>query len=242
MAAIVEYGRDIFQGVFTVLKGMGVTWNRLFKPGITLQYPVERWEMPERSRMRLFNKIEDCIGCGQCARACPVDCIFIDTEKREKDEPDLFASDGTAIKLRTTRFDIDMTLCCYCNLCTYPCPTHCLYMTDEYEYSAYDKSGLLYRFAVDKPRTEWTESEEEAFTLTEEEAAAIEAEKERKKAEAERKKKEAEAKKKAAEAKKAAAEAKERADARKSEGGDGSAPEKTESDAPEAESKEGGEG
>lgn len=188
MAALVDYGKDIWDGIHTVLVGMGVTWGRFFKRGITLQYPTERWEMPERTRMRLFNKIEDCIGCGQCARACPVDCIFIDTEKREKDEPELFASDGSAIKLRTTRFDIDMTLCCYCSLCTYPCPTHCLIMTDEYEYSTYDKIGLLYRFAVDGPRADWGEEEKEAYLLSAEELRIIEEEEARKKEAAARKK------------------------------------------------------
>ena len=40
-----------------------------------------------------------------------------------------------------------MSLCCYCNLCTYPCPTHCLYMTPEYEFAATDLTHHLYRFA-----------------------------------------------------------------------------------------------
>jgi len=198
MAALVQYGKNVWDGVFTVLKGMRVTWGRLFRPGVTMHYPKERWEMPARSRMRLFNKIEDCIGCGQCLRACPVDCIFIDTEKREKDEPELFASDGSAIKLRVTRFDIDMTLCCYCSLCTYPCPTLCLIMTPEYEYSTYNKDGLLYRFAVDGPRTGWSDEEKVAFLLSADELAVLE--------EAERRKKEAAARKKEA-AKKAKEEA-----------------------------------
>jgi formate hydrogenlyase subunit 6/NADH:ubiquinone oxidoreductase subunit I len=44
-----------------------------------------------------------------------------------------------------------MTLCCYCALCTFPCPTHCLVMTREYEYSVYDKMDHVYHYAVDKP-------------------------------------------------------------------------------------------
>ena len=44
-------------------------------------------------------------------------------------------------------FDIDMSLCCYCNLCTYPCPTECLYMTPEYEFATNDLQQHLYRFA-----------------------------------------------------------------------------------------------
>ena len=55
-----------------------------------------------------------------------------------------------------SRFDIDMTECCYCNLCTYPCPEECIYMTGgpnsdkheiDYEYSEYDRNDLIFRFA-----------------------------------------------------------------------------------------------
>ncbi|HEU0005717.1 MAG TPA: NADH-quinone oxidoreductase subunit I [Terriglobia bacterium] len=145
-----KYFSDIFQSVWTVLLGMRITWNHLFVRACTMQYPDQRWVLPERSRMRLFNKIEDCIGCGQCVRACPVDCIYMTTEKRTKEEAPVFASDGTPIKLRVTQFDIDMSLCCYCNLCTYPCPTHCLVMTPEYEFAVYSKQDFLYRFAKDK--------------------------------------------------------------------------------------------
>jgi NADH-quinone oxidoreductase subunit I len=206
MGAVAEYFRDISESFVSIAKGMKVTWDRLWAPGVTMQYPKERWDMPERSRARLFNRIEDCTGCKRCAQACPTDCIFIETEKREKDEPDVFASNEAPIKLRTLRYDIDMTLCCYCALCTFPCPTNCIIMTTEYEYSTYEKAGLLYRFAVDKPRAEWTEEEVRKWTLSPEELAAREEEKKRKKEEA---------KARAAAKKAAAAEAKKKAEAEK---------------------------
>jgi NADH-quinone oxidoreductase subunit I len=139
--------KDVWEGFYTVLVGMGITWRHLFTNSTTLQYPEVKWELPPRSRMRLFMKYEDCIGCGQCARACPVDCIHIVTDKREKDAAPIFAANGQPIKLDVKVFDIDMSLCCYCNLCTYPCPTECIYMTTEYEFAATSLGDHLYHFA-----------------------------------------------------------------------------------------------
>ena len=126
---------------------MKITWRHLFVKKVTLHYPEEKWQLPPKSRMRLFMKYEDCIGCGQCARACPVQCIYIKAEKRDPKAPAIFAANGQGIKLDVSVFDIDMSLCCYCNLCTYPCPTDCIYMTPEYEFATTDLTNHLYHFA-----------------------------------------------------------------------------------------------
>ncbi|MBP1624579.1 MAG: nuoI [Acidobacteria bacterium] len=156
---MLTYFRNLGLGIVTVLNSMGIAWRHLFTPSVTLQYPTVRWTMPEGSRMRLFNKIEDCIGCGQCSRTCPTECITVQTEKRGKDEPEIFASNGAAIKLRTYVFDIDMTRCCYCGLCTFTCPTRCLVMTGAYEYSVYDKDLHIYHFAKEKSLADKTPKE-----------------------------------------------------------------------------------
>jgi|RhiMetdeSRZDD1v2_1073273.scaffolds.fasta_scaffold430586_3 NADH-quinone oxidoreductase subunit I len=138
---------DLWEGFYTVLVGMRITWRHLFVKKVTLHYPEEKWALPPRSRMRLFMKYEDCIGCGQCVRACPVQCIYLKAEKRAPTSPAIWAANGQPIKLDVQVFDIDMSLCCYCNLCTYPCPTDCIYMTPEYEFATDDLSQHLYRFA-----------------------------------------------------------------------------------------------
>ncbi len=140
-----RYFANIYQSLSSIWVGMNITLKHLFTPAITLQYPEERWEMPERARNQLFNDIDDCIGCDQCARACPVDCIYIETEKTDDDLG--LTSKGTKKCLKVLRFDIDMSLCCYCGLCTYPCPTECLVMTPNYESSVYDRTDLLYKYA-----------------------------------------------------------------------------------------------
>ena len=47
------------------------------------------------------------------------------------------------------QFDIDMSLCMYCGLCTEVCPTECLTMKDSLEgieYSKFDRSDLIFNF------------------------------------------------------------------------------------------------
>jgi NADH-quinone oxidoreductase subunit I len=170
-----QYFLDLLDAVTSVAKGMGVTLKHLFQKNHTQQYlsdenPGERWKSPivpegmlsDRSRMRLHVKIEDCIGCKQCEKACPVDCIYITTEKREKTDAPIFAADGTAIKQKVVQFDIDMSLCCYCQLCVYPCPTECILMTPEFEFAETLKSNFLYHFAKEKPSPPEPPKEEEA--------------------------------------------------------------------------------
>jgi len=172
-----KYFSNIFETITTLFTGLGITWRHLVnirKDNVTLQYPEERWPRPERNigfevkeynviRSRLHVDIDDCIGCKKCERACPVQCIKIDTVKsgvRGEDLADIghtgLTSNGTKKALIVARFDIDMSECCYCNLCTYPCPEECIYMTGgpnshkhpiDYEFSQYDRNDLIFKFA-----------------------------------------------------------------------------------------------
>lgn len=175
-----NYLSNIWESISTLLIGMKITIGHMFKikrGNVTLQYPVERWPRPERHigfsedsynviRSRLTVDMDDCIGCLKCERACPVDCIKIETEKVAKGEdiPEAnhrgITSHGTQKRLLVTRFDIDMTECCYCNLCVYPCPEECIFMVGgpnsskheiDYEFSEYDRGDMVYRFAKVPP-------------------------------------------------------------------------------------------
>ena len=131
------YFKDIYETVTSILGGMGITIMHLFKArndNVTLQYPEEKWPRPERNigfnhedynviRSRLQVDINDCIGCLKCERICPVQCIKIETEKAPVRGDDIneinhkgITSNGSKKSQIVTRFDIDMTECCYCNL------------------------------------------------------------------------------------------------------------------------------
>lgn len=166
-----RYLVNIKESVVTLLIGLGITWKHFIharKGIVTLQYPEEKWPRPDRHigydhqdynliRSRLTLDIDDCIGCRKCERACPVHCITISTEKVDKSVDLGQTSNDTKKRLLVTQFDIDMSECMYCNLCVYPCPEACIYMTGgpnskkhpiDYEFSEYDRNKLIYKYAT----------------------------------------------------------------------------------------------
>ena len=167
-----EYLNNIVYGVKSLLTGMKLTMDHFRNKKelvATLQYPHEKWPIPERNigfnhseynliRSRLHVDIDDCIACMQCEKACPVDCIKIDSIKPPKgSEIDCgMTSNDTQKKMIVSRFTIDMAECMYCNLCVYPCPEECIYMVGgpndekheiDYEFSQYKRDGMIFEFA-----------------------------------------------------------------------------------------------
>jgi len=153
---MITYFHNVWLGVVTVLASMRVTARHLFLPSTTLQYPFEKRNLPGWqgtsdkmfTRHQLEVEIDDCIGCLQCERACPVECIEIDTIKTLPGEDLGKASTGNPKRLWVARFDIDMEKCCYCGLCVYPCPTSCIHLTDRYEFSTRDKTEHTFHFGL----------------------------------------------------------------------------------------------
>lgn len=95
-------------------------------------------KIADRFRGILNVDIEICTACLACSRACPIECIQIDSSKVGKE-------------LKLERFDIDIALCMYCGLCSAPCPTGAIHHTKEFEASTTDFPDLIRRF-IDDPR------------------------------------------------------------------------------------------
>lgn len=145
------YLQNIWLGIWTVLVGMKITCKHAFSRKVTIQYPKVKMDLPDRARNRLYVNMDDCIGCDQCAKACPVNCITIETIKSLPFEDLGTTSTGNNKRLWVPTFDIDIAKCCYCGLCVYPCPTECIKMTDVYEFAEYDRGNLIYHFGTMTP-------------------------------------------------------------------------------------------
>ena len=72
-----------------------------------------------------------CVGCTFCARTCPDYCIQVE---REDDPGDR----------QVTRYDLDLSKCCFCGLCAEQCPTDALRHTGQYELSFYHRDLTLF--------------------------------------------------------------------------------------------------
>jgi NADPH-dependent glutamate synthase beta subunit-like oxidoreductase/formate hydrogenlyase subunit 6/NADH:ubiquinone oxidoreductase subunit I len=74
---------------------------------------------------------EVCVGCTFCARTCPDYAIQVD----RVDDPG---------ERRVTRYDLDLTKCCFCGLCAEQCPTGALQHTGQYELSFYTRDLMTF--------------------------------------------------------------------------------------------------
>ena len=136
------YFRNIHQALKTVLVGMRITLKYAFAKTVTVQYP----DLPPvvQSRFRGFHwfEIERCSACKSCARACPVDCIYVENAGIRKMDKETGFVRGGAMK----RWAIDYSKCMFCGLCTEPCPTQCLTMGNLHDISCYDRKSAIVEF------------------------------------------------------------------------------------------------
>ncbi len=199
-----NYFRKIYEWLITAIKGMLITFDHLGQQKVTNQYPeiyhpIKSGDMPLIARNRLFVDMDGCDGCDSCAKACPVACITVESVRvtpGDENVPDM--NNGKPRKTWVTKHEIDFAKCCFCSLCTFVCPTDAITMTQEFEYSEFDRDKLIYNFTNLSPE----QVIEKQKMFEEHQIAKKKEQEEKKKAEAEAKKlAEIEAAKKAEESK-----------------------------------------
>jgi NADH-quinone oxidoreductase chain I len=130
------YIHDIVEAVVTTAKGMRITARYGVDPKeeVTLQYPEERWEIPQGYRGFLHNDIKTCTSCTMCVKVCPVDCISLEAVR------------GADKKMVLASYDIDIGRCMYCGLCVEVCPPKSLKHTVGYEMASVSRGELVLHF------------------------------------------------------------------------------------------------
>jgi NADH-quinone oxidoreductase subunit I len=128
----------VLKSLKELLRGMNITSRYLGRHAVTIQYPEEKWTMPERSRgvVVLLSDKEtgelNCTGCALCEKACPTGAIDMDAPR-------------DANKKRVlTKFVVDNAICCFCGLCEEACNFSAIKMDTRYEMSVLDKKELVW--------------------------------------------------------------------------------------------------
>jgi NADH-quinone oxidoreductase subunit I len=141
------YFQNIFDNVTSIAIGLKITLKYCFQKTVTVQYPEQHLTFAPRYRGIHEFEAYKCIACDMCAKACPVDCIYIDkTAPRKIDK-----KTGKAVGGELLRFAIDYSKCLFCALCTEPCPTDCIHMGKLHDLSSYTREDVVVEFAeIDK--------------------------------------------------------------------------------------------
>ena len=127
------YFADVVQSITSIAIGLSITLKYCFSKTVTIQYPEHKLDFAPRYRGIHEFEASKCIACDLCAKACPVDCIYIDYTGRGKNA-------------QLTRYAIDYSKCMFCALCTEPCPTECIHMGRLHDLSAYSREEMVVEF------------------------------------------------------------------------------------------------
>ena len=129
-----SYFKSVWDAARTTMQGLKITTAHLFRKPYTLQYPDELPDIDKVTHRGIHEFDTDrCINCDQCAKACPVDCIYIESIGKGKDAV-------------MTRYDIDYSKCIFCALCVPPCPTDCIQLGEKYSLIGHTRDEMVVPF------------------------------------------------------------------------------------------------
>ena len=126
-----------------IVRGLWVTIKHSLKNRETVLYPDVKEELPPRYRglhklLLWEDGTERCVGCKLCAAACPVDCIFVESEENNPASP---VSKGERY---AKVYEINELRCIFCGYCEEACPVGAVVLGNEYEFCADEREKFIY--------------------------------------------------------------------------------------------------
>jgi NADH-quinone oxidoreductase subunit I len=144
MGSILNYFREIIDGVWSLLKGMKVTGSYFVRPGtiVTQKYPDNRKDLVMFERFKgevvmPHNEKNEhrCTGCGICELNCPNGSIEVISKT-------IMTEDGKK-KRAIDKHIYRLSMCTFCALCVKTCPSNALAFSQEFEHAVFNRSLLI---------------------------------------------------------------------------------------------------
>lgn len=119
-----------------ILIGMSITMRNMLRGPITVKYPFEKVELPERARWAVVPTYAGdgaplCTACMVCIKECPDNILALQVETREDKSK------------RIVRYSYEIGACMMCGLCVEACPFDAIAMGQDYELARLSKDELV---------------------------------------------------------------------------------------------------
>jgi NADH-quinone oxidoreductase subunit I len=144
MRSIINYLKEVFFGVRSLLVGMKVTGSYFFRPStiVTQKYPNNRKDLVMFDRFKgevimPHNERNEhkCTGCGICELNCPNGSIEIISKT-------IVTEDGKK-KKAIDKHIYRLGMCTFCALCVKTCPSNALAFGQTFEHAVFNRSLLI---------------------------------------------------------------------------------------------------
>ena len=125
-----------------ILTGMRITMRNMLRGPITVKYPYEKLEIPERARWAVAPTFDEqgapkCTACMACIRACPDHILDLEVTTREDKSKHI------------DHYSYEIGACMMCGLCVEACPFDAIEMSHDYELARMDPAELTYDLLAD---------------------------------------------------------------------------------------------
>jgi len=144
MRSIINYLKEIFFGVKSLLVGMKVTGSYFFRPStiVTQKYPDNRKNLVMFDRFKgevvmPHNEKNEhkCTGCGICEINCPNGTIEVISKM-------ITTEDGKK-KKAIDKHIYRLGMCTFCGLCVKTCPSNALAFSQKFEHAVFNRAALI---------------------------------------------------------------------------------------------------
>ena len=126
-----------------IVNGVVVTARHFFQKSVTMQYPEQKWTVPEGYRGAPYLVKDEegrtkCVSCQLCEFVCPPKAIKI-TPPGPTPDP----ATGNVEKL-PREFEINMLRCIFCGFCQEVCPEEAIFLMKDYSLTGSNREEMIY--------------------------------------------------------------------------------------------------